>query len=157
MDVLALRTLVQATLGDVLGTYTLANGVETPAISVRPPGVTLERNQRVEGLECVLIAEPEPIELRQYQQQVAFHRWTVQLLDWDGTSPLKQAAGLLLWSFPGSEAAQVPTGRNAGPLAQMRVFLQTAPDFEPQPPGNTITTLSGLNITTLAGDPLITL
>lgn len=133
MGVLALRTELQNTLSNVLGTYTLPNGVTTPAIAVRAQGESLPAGTSVEGVECVIIRDPEPVELTQYRRQVAFHRWTLFLVDWTGNTVLKDVAGILLWAWPGSDATPVQVPKNGGPQAQLRVALQTSPDFAEQP------------------------
>lgn len=132
MNVRDLRIQLEVTLSSVLGTYRLANGATTPAIAVRAWGESLPPGTTVEGLECLIIRDPEPVELRQYQQQVAFHRWTLFLVDWSGDAPLQDVAGRLLWAYPGSNAVTVVVPRGVGPRGQMRVELQTNPDFNPQ-------------------------
>lgn len=128
MDLLSLRTALETTLVDHLGTYTLANGVATPAISVRAPGESLPAGTTVNGLEVVIVREPELVPVRQYQHEQAFSRWTLYLVDWNGDASLQEVAGRLLWSYPGSNAVSINVPRGVGPRSQMRVDIQTNPD-----------------------------
>lgn len=127
MNIRDLRIQLETTLVDVLGTYRLPNGATTPAIAVRAWGESLPAGTVVEGLEVVIIREPEPIELVQYQQQVAFHRWTLFLVDWQGGNSLQDVAGRILWALPGSNATLIQVPQGVGPRSQMRVELQTNP------------------------------
>lgn len=131
MNVRDLRLQLEVTLASVLGTYRLSNGATTPAIAVRAWGESLPPGTTVEGLECLIIRDPEPVELTQYQHQVAFHRWTLFLVDWSGEAQLQDVAGRLLWAYPGSNAVTVTVPRGVGPRGQMRVELQTNPTFNP--------------------------
>lgn len=124
-----LRIQLETTLVDVLGTYRLPNGATTPAIAVRAWGESLPAGTVVEGLEVVIIRDPEPVELVQYQRQVAFHRWTLFLVDWTGSISLQEIAGRLLWAWPGSNAVSIQVPKGVGPRGQMRVDLQTNPDY----------------------------
>lgn len=128
MNVLSLRTALETTLVDVLGTYTLANGVTTPAIAVRAAGESLLAGTTVTGLECVILREPELVPVRQYRKEHAFSRWTVYLVDWDGEASLQTVAGRLIWAYPGSNAVTITVPRGVGPRSQMRVDIQTDPD-----------------------------
>ena len=128
MNLLSLRTELETTLVDVLGQYTLANGVQCPAISVRAPGESLPPNTTVSGLECVIVREPELVPIRQYSQEHAFSRWTLYLVDWSGDASLQDVAGRLLWAYPGGNAVSINVPRGVGPRSQMRVDIQTNPD-----------------------------
>ena len=130
MNIRSLRTALAATLASQLGVYTFGNGSTTPAIAVRAWGEALPPRTTVTGLECLIIRNPElqPV-VRQYQDEVAFHRWTVFLVDWGGAHDLQDAAGRVLWEFPGSESSTVPAPQDVGPKAWIRLELTTAPDF----------------------------
>lgn len=128
MDIRDLRTQLETTLVDVLGQYTLANGVKTSAISVRAVGESLPAGQRVRGLECVIVREPELDVVRQYRREQAVARWTVYLVDWAGDASLQEIAGRLLWAYPGSNAVTINVPKGVGPRSQMRVDIQTDPD-----------------------------
>lgn len=133
MNVKDLRVQLETTLSTVLGTYYLANGATTPAIAVRGWGEGLPPGTRVVGLECLIIRDPEPVELVQYQKQKAFDRWTLFLVDWSGAVPLQEICGRLLWAWPGSNAVPVQVPQGVGPRGQMRVELQTNPSFADTP------------------------
>ena len=128
MDLLSLRTAIQSTLNSVLGTYTLANGATTPALSVRAPGESLPPGTTVSGLEVVIVREPELVAVRQYKNELAFSRWTLYLVDWDGANSLQDVAGDLLWAYPGSNAVSINVPRGVGPRSQMRVDITTNPE-----------------------------
>lgn len=133
MNIRDLRIQLETTLTDVLGTYRLPNGATTPAIAVRAWGEGFPAGTVVEGLEVVIVRDPELTELIQYQKQVAFHTWTLFLVDWSDSHSLQDIAGRLLWAWPGSRAIQVPMPRGVGPKAQMKVELRTNPDFAENP------------------------
>ncbi len=128
MDLLSLRTAIETTLVDQLGTYRLANGANIPAISVRAPGESLPPGTTVHGLEVVIVREPELVAVRQYQREQAFNRWTLYLVDWEGDASLQEVAGRLLWSYPGSNAVSINVPRGVGPRSQMRVDITTNPE-----------------------------
>jgi hypothetical protein len=128
MNLLSLRTELETTLVDVLGSYLLANGMSTPAISVRAVGESLPAGTTVTGLECVILREPELVPVRQYRQEQAFSRWTVYLVDWGANASLQDVAGRLIWAYPGSNAVSVTVPKGVGPRSQMRVDIQTNPD-----------------------------
>lgn len=128
MNLLTLRTELETTLVDVLGTYTLANGMTTPAISVRAEGDSFPPGTTVQGLECVILREPELRPVRQYKQEQAFSIWTLYLVDWGGEASLQEVGGRLIWAYPGSTAVQITVPKGVGPRSQMRLTLQTNPD-----------------------------
>jgi hypothetical protein len=128
MNLLSLRTELETTLVDVLGSYLLANGMSTPAISVRAVGESLPAGTTVTGLECVILREPELVPVRQYRQEQAFSRWTVYLVDWNANASLQDVAGRLIWAYPGSNAVSISVPKGVGPRSQMRVDIQTNPD-----------------------------
>lgn len=128
MKLLSLRTELETTLVDVLGVYRLANGQTTPAISVRAPGESLPAGTTVEGLECVIVREPELQPIRQYEQEQALSRWTLYLVDWKGDASLQEVAGRLIWAYPGSNAVTINVPRGVGPRSQMRIDITTNPE-----------------------------
>lgn len=130
MNIRDLRVQLETTLADVLGVYRLPNGATTPAIAVRAWGEGFPAGTVVEGMECLIIKDPEPVlVVRQYRQEVAFHRWTLFLVDWSGDVPLNDVAGRLLWAYPGSNATTIQVPKGVGPRGQVRVDIQTNPDF----------------------------
>ena len=128
MDVLTLRTELETVLVNYLGDYTLANGVKTPAISVRAAGESLPPNTAVRGLEVVILREPELVPVRQYRREQAFNRWTLYLVDWSGDTSLQEVGGVLIREYPGSNAVAINVPRGVGPRSQMRVDIQTDPE-----------------------------
>lgn len=128
MDVLTLRTELETVLVNYLGSYTLANGAKTSAISVRAPGESLPPNTTVSGLEVVIVREPELVPVRQYTREQAFSRWTLYLVDWSGDSSLQEIGGVLIAEYPGSNAVSINVPRGVGPRSQMRVDIQTNPE-----------------------------
>lgn len=131
MGILDLRLELETALSSVLGTYTLANGCRTPAISVRPEGTTFTDGRAASGLECVLIEEPVLRPIRQYRLERAFAVWTVELLQWGDLSTgeaLHEVAARILYAYPGSTFSRMPVGANAGPKARMRLEIVTNPD-----------------------------
>ena len=127
MNIRDIRVQLETTLADVLGTYRLANGATTPAIAVRAAGESLPPGTTVEGLEVVIVRDPEPVTVVQYRQQATGARWTLYLVDWSGGVPLQTIAGRLIWAYPGTNATLINVPRGVGPGAQMRVDLQTNP------------------------------
>jgi hypothetical protein len=128
MNIRDIRVQLETVLTDVLGTYRLANGATTPAIAVRAAGESLPPGTTVEGLEVVIVRDPEPVPVVQYRQETAGDRWTLYLVDWSGDTPLQTVAGRLIWAYPGSNAVLINVPRGVGPGAQMRVDLQTRPN-----------------------------
>jgi hypothetical protein len=131
MNIRDIRVQLETTLADVLGTYRLANGATTPAIAVRAEGDSLPPGTVVEGLEVVILRDPELEPVRQYRQETARLRWTLYLVDWTGGVPLQTIAGRLIWAYPGTNAVRINVPRGVGPGAQMRVdLLSSAATFE---------------------------
>lgn len=131
MKVLALRTELETLLSGVLGTYTLANGYKTPAISVRAGGVTLSADTSVSGLEVVIAEEPVLRPIRQYRNEQAFSVWTVDLLLWGALATddsLIHIAALILYTYPGSTLARPPVSANTGVRSRQRLEIITNPD-----------------------------
>jgi hypothetical protein len=122
--ILSLRTALETTLVDALGSYVLANGVRTPAISVRGAGESLPPNTRVQGVECVIVREPAPEVVRQYRNEPTRNIWTLFLVDWSGDASLQEVAALVVSSYPGSTVTVINVPRGVGPRSQMRIDLQ---------------------------------
>jgi len=131
MDLLTLREELETLLADELGVYTLANGITTPAISVRAVGELTPARTMVSGLECVIQKQPDLTPVRQYDPGPAFRRYTLYLISW-GSTDLSAVAQMVVRHFYTAVAAeirqlQVPPG--LGPQDQMRLSLQ----FNPEP------------------------
>lgn len=127
MNVLTLRHLIVEAIEDYIGTYTLANGTQTPAISVRAVGEGLAPGTNVAGLEVVIVTEPDLTPIRQYIGEEALRDWTVYLVGWDSDAELSQAAAELIRMFPGSRAVSITVPERIGPRNQMRVSITTNP------------------------------
>jgi len=119
MDVLTLRSQLVAVLTPFLGTYSLPNGVTTPAIAVRQSGEALAPGTTVTGFECVIITEPDLTPVRQYVGEGAMREWMVYLVDWDGATSMSTVAGLLIYTFPGCTVTRQSVPARVGPKNQM--------------------------------------
>lgn len=123
MDVLTLRANLLDLLSGLLGEYTLANGVTTPAIAVRSYGEALQPGTKVEGMECVIISDPDLEPVRQYKNERALQTWVLYLVRWGSGPDLHTAAGFILNAFPGTNATPVTVPQRIGPQHQMRVTI----------------------------------
>jgi hypothetical protein len=123
MDLLSLRSQLATVLDPFLGTYTLANGITTPALAVRDEGEALAPGTKVTGLECVILETPEPRALLQYKAQGTLQDWTAYLVDWDGTAALETIAGILIYSFSGATVNRITVPQRIGPRNQMVVRI----------------------------------
>lgn len=128
MNVYDLRTSLQTLLGSLVGTYTLANGMTTPAVSVRNTGEAMPPGTSVTGLEVIVIRDPELEPVPAYRQQEAFRRWTVYLVDWSNTGGTSRAAGNILIEYPGTTVTDVVVPEGLGPQSQKRLVITTEPD-----------------------------
>ena len=127
--ILSLRGELATLLSSYLGTYTLANGATTPAISVRDQGGFLAPGTTVSGIECVIVTEPEPEPIRQYRLAHSFDLWTVYLVDWGGGNvKLATAAERIIWRYPNSETFPITVPQGRGPRHQIRVNVKTNPE-----------------------------
>jgi hypothetical protein len=128
MNVLTLRTELQALLSAKLGTYTLANGSTTPAISVRATGESLQAGTTVTGIELIILRDPDSQPVAQYRLQQAFDVWTVYAVRWGGNADLVEVRDLVLTAYPSTtfETPAIPEG--IGPKAQLRMSIRTNPE-----------------------------
>ena len=124
MNILQLRTEVEALLGDELGTYTLPNGEVTPSISVRSEGEDLPARTSVDGLEVVLLRDPELAPIPQYADTGALRLWTVLLVAWNDLADIQLASAKLISTY-GSRVSTIPVTRDVGPLRQVRIVITT--------------------------------
>lgn len=127
--VLTLRTALATLLASDLGTYTLANGSTTPAISVRDQGGTMAAGTTVEGIEVVITAEPELEPVAAYVNEAAFSRWILYLVDWSGANAprLQAVAAKIIAAYPRSRTFPITVPRGVGPRNQIRVDIRTDP------------------------------
>lgn len=123
MDLLDFRTSLETVLVDVLGTYTLGNSTDTPALSVRSEGETVPSGTKVSGLECVIIRDPSLTPVIQYRNPGVQATYTIYLVDWEGSGVLEEAANALLLEWPGAELYDVRVPSGLGAKAQMRVEI----------------------------------
>ena len=128
MDVLTLREQLQTLLLEELGTYTLANGAQTPAVAVRATGEPMPTGTKVSGVELILRRNPDLEPVAAYQQEQSLRKWRVFLVDWQGTNNLDQLAGRIVYSYPGTEVQTVLVPEGAGPQHQLRLIITTNPD-----------------------------
>jgi hypothetical protein len=125
MNVLTLRSQITAALGAAIGTYTLANGITTPAVAVRDRGEVVDPGTSVTGLEVVILSQPDLVPIRQYTDVPAFREWTVFLVAWDASVDLQNAAATLLANFGDSDISTVPLSETHGPRNQMRMTIRS--------------------------------
>ena len=130
MDVIALRTELETVLVDYLGVYTLGNGMKTPAVSVRSSGESLPAGTEVSGLELIILRDPALSPVPSYTNRQAFREWDVFLIDWEQSTNLTSAAGILTWYYPDSTITRVNVPEGLGPAGQMRLTIRTAPNGE---------------------------
>lgn len=131
MQLLTFREELETLLADLLGTYTLANGAEVPAVSVRNTGELSPAGTVVSGLELIIQRNPRLKYVERYDTPLAFRLITVFLVSWDGSDPTP-AADLIVNAYPNAVATEVTTidvPEGLGPQAQMRITLQ----FNPTP------------------------
>jgi hypothetical protein len=124
VNILQLRTEVEGLLASDLGTYTLPNGEITPSISVRADGEALPVRTRVNGLEVVILRDPDLAPLPQYENTGALRQWTVLLAAWTDTTDVESPVSKLV-SVYGSQVSYLPVPRAAGPMRQARVTITT--------------------------------
>lgn len=125
MNVRQFRDALQATLSPALGSYQLPNGSSTPACSVRNWGDGPPAGTTVTGLEAIIIREPTPVPIRQYQGEQALNEWSCYLVNWTGGSNSLQAAvGTIIEAWPGTVASQIQVGQGVGPLAQVQLTIR---------------------------------
>ena len=128
MNVLKLRVQLETALVELLGVYTLGNGMRTPAISVRNPGERSPANTSVSGLEVIVIRTPDIEPVDSYTNRDGFRVWTVYLIDWANTGIASIAATRLLSQFPTTTITPVSVPEGLGPQAQTRLQIRTAPE-----------------------------
>jgi hypothetical protein len=125
VNLLELRTELATLLDTALGTYTLPNGDTTPAISVRSSGEALPATTKVEGLEVVVIRDPDLTPIPQYSDANAVRTWTVFLVDWSDAVNLEPVGAYLIEVYGGSNVTTLSVPKGSGPQNQMRVTIPT--------------------------------
>lgn len=127
MDILQLRTELETLLVDGLGVYTLPNGAETPAVSVRSSGERTTPGTTVTGVELVLLRDAALAPINQYSNQAAFRSWTLFLVDWSEEVDLEPLAAAVIEAYPGTTVDVVTVPEGAGPKHQLRLVVRTNP------------------------------
>lgn len=127
MNILQLRSEIADLLSDELGVYTLPNGATTPAISVRAEGEALPAGTTADGLEVVIIRDPDLTPILQYSEAGALKRWIIFLVVWNTYVEVEVAATLLIHAYAGSRVDTVPVPRGTGPLHQTRIVIPSPP------------------------------
>ena len=158
---LDLRASLATALSGVVGAYTLANGSVTPAMRCSDPSETRYPGTIVQGLEVVILKDPELVPVRQYQEERAQAEWTVFLVAW-GEYSAAAAAQLVIDAFPGTDAQRVNVPEGIGPQDQYQLTIRGRAALPldalvfPGLGGRTLITLGGLQIVTLDGRRLVT-
>ena len=127
MNILQLRSEIEDLLTAELGVYTLPNGETTPAISVRAEGEALPAGMTADGLEAVIIRDPEPTAILQYSEASILRRWVVYLVVWNTYVEVETAIAELVYTYAGSRVDTVPVPRGTGPLHQTRIVIPSPP------------------------------
>lgn len=121
---LDLRTTLSSLLASDLGTYTLPNSSTTPAVRASGPDETRYPGTLVEGLEMVIIKDPDLVPVRQYQEERVTAEWTVFLVAW-GDRPAGIAAQKVVDAIPGCEVERVIMPEGIGPRDQYRLTIRS--------------------------------
>ena len=121
---LDLRANLSNLLSSDLGTYTLANGATTPAISVRSVGEVRKTGAKVDGMELIIERDPDLIQVQTQNERPSLYQWTIWLVSWDETS-LAVAATKLVAAFTNLEAEPIAVPKGSGPSNQVRFTFQS--------------------------------
>jgi len=140
VNILQLRSEIEDLLTAELGVYTLPNGETTPAISVRAEGEALPAGMTADGLEAVIIRDPDLTPILQYSEAGTLRRWVVYLVVWNTYVEVETAIAELVYTYAGSRVDTVPVPRGSGPLHQSRIVIPSPP---PPPP----TAVTGVYVT----------
>ncbi len=154
---LNLRTQLESILASELGTYTLANGVPTPAVRCSDPSDGRAPGTKVSGIELVIEKQPELLPIRQYSQEFAVARWTAYIVAWGDDKTAGTSAQLIVNSIPGCELTKLTIPDGVGPRDQIRLSILTpanALGLSDLVPGAEIVLD---DLVTVAGDPLVTI
>jgi hypothetical protein len=124
-----LRDDLQTLLGHQLGTYTLANGASTPAVSVRADSESLAAGTKVSGLEVVINRHPVQDPVLQYENEECEELWEVWLLAWNDAAPITDAAARVVKRYPGTTLQQITLPESWGPKRQVKITLRNPADL----------------------------
>jgi hypothetical protein len=98
INLLALRTTLEAALEPHLGIYTFSTGDTTPAVKIEDGSIAESEQPSVEGLELVIIESPEiPFSAvmggyrEMYTALIILKQWDIAATTLEARSPLLQA------------------------------------------------------------------
>lgn len=123
IQVRELRDDLEVLLSGWLGTYTLANGVQTHAVAVRADSEGLAAGTKVQGLELVINRHPSLDPVRQYLQEQCRHSWDVWLLAWNDSDRITEAAARVVANYPGTTAQVITLPEGWGPKRQIQLTI----------------------------------
>ena len=129
IQVRELRSDLEALLRGWLGTYTLGNGAQTPAVAVRADSEGLAAGTSVQGLELVINRHPSLDPVRQYLQEPCAQSWDVWLLAWNDKAQITEAAARVVATYPGTTAQVVTLPEGWGPKRQIQLTIQDPLDL----------------------------
>lgn len=100
-----LRSIIDSTIGAYLGTYTLPNSSQIPALWVRG-SQQIPKDWKVSGTECVIDEVPETRNSPTMSQAVFLLKlWNVTLTSYDTSVTLDNLRLLLFQAFPDVETS----------------------------------------------------
>lgn len=120
---LTFRAEIATLLADWLGTYTLANGVTTPALSVRAIGEARPAGTLITGLELIIQRDPELTPVRAYSNRPVLGAWVCWLVAWGDPEAADGAAQLIATNYP-TELQVVDVLDGSGPQHQLRLLVR---------------------------------
>ena len=120
-----LRSIIDSTIGALLGTYTLPNAAQIPALWVRG-SQQIPKDWKITGTECVIDEVPEARNIPTMSQAVILNLfWTVTLTSYDTSITLDNLRLLLFRAFPDMDTA-VHTAQTDISFESLKV---TIPDY----------------------------
>lgn len=130
MTYLELRTLLETTLGNRLGTYTIL-GAKTPAIVGLDAGESLEDGRKVAGLECVISRTPAQYPKARYGMNLLVKNWQVFLIQWAGQPRVldESLVAEILVLFPSSMAVPLGLDQQREIIAKVSLRLNDQTDL----------------------------
>jgi hypothetical protein len=131
MTYLELRTLLETTLGNRLGTYTIL-GAKTPAIVGLDSGESLEDGRKVAGLECVISRTPAHYPKAVYGATQFVKNWQVFLVQWAGSPRVlnEELVEEILALFPNSTAVPLGLDQQREIIAKVSMRLNDRTDLK---------------------------
>jgi hypothetical protein len=126
---LDLRSALSTLLAGYVGTYTLSNGLTTPAIAVRAIGEPRKTGTAVTGMELIIERDPDVIQVQTQGESSRLFEWTIWLVSWD-QSTLATPASMVAAVFPNVETEPIKVAKGSGPSNQVRIRLQTVGTYD---------------------------